>query len=155
MPFPAEPAKPTEAAPSPSAPYEAPAVVAEFVPQNASPVSAPANPPNEKFSFSTALFGNLTKRGRICKHNWFITLFGNHSLDLRDSYLPPYTNIVIIKFFGDVNLIVPPDTAVSYSAIVICGDRVLDTPEPTGADCRQVSLFMLAPLCGSVRITNE
>lgn len=138
----------------PSAPYEEAAstpVVAEYLPPPA-PISPPVS---ENRSFTTALFGNVEKRGRIKRHNWFITFFGNHKLDLRESYLPSgCISIVIIKFFGDANLIVPPGTAVTYNSVTFCGDRVIDTPEPTG-DAPRVTLFMLAPLCGSVRVTNE
>lgn len=125
-------------------------------PVTSTPLVAEAVPasPHSNTSLTIALCGDVKIRGRMARHNWFITLLGNHQFDLRETVLPPDVLIVILKVCGDVNLIVPSNTSVSYHAIMLCGDRVMDASETTG-DGAHVTLTFIAPLCGNLHITNE
>ena len=81
-------------------------------------------------------------RGPIASCNAFITLFGNHKLDLSGLHLPPTVKIWIIKICGNAKLIVPSGTTVSVNSILLCGDSP------------HVKLTFIAPLRGSLEVTN-
>lgn len=117
-------------------------------------VEDPVPPPIKSHNFSITLCGDIRMRGPIATCNVFITLLGNHQLDLSGFQLPPTVKIWIIKICGDVKLIVPPGTTVSVNSIMLCGDRDLDTDVPT-ENGPHVKLTFIAPLCGSLKVTNE
>ena len=123
------------------------------VPPTAVVVEEPVPPPVKTRNFSITLCGDIRMRGPIASCNTFITLFGNHQLDLSGLQLPPSVKIWIIKICGDVKLIVPPGTAVSVNSILLCGDRDVDTDVPT-ENGPHVKLTFIAPLCGSLKVTN-
>lgn len=117
-------------------------------------VEEPVSPPIKTYNFSITLCGDIRMRGPIASCNTFITLFGNHRLDLSGLHLPPTIKIWIIKICGDVKLIVPPGTSVSVNSILLCGDRDVETDVPT-ENGPHVTLTFIAPLCGSLKVTNE
>jgi hypothetical protein len=120
-------------------------------------VEAPVVSPSRKTcSFSLTLCGDIRVRGPIASRNTFITLFGNHQLDISGYELLPQQTVKIctIKICGDVRLIVPPNTTVSVNSIMLCGDRDVDTGCPTTQDAPHVKLIFIAPLCGSLKVTN-
>jgi hypothetical protein len=116
-------------------------------------VEAPVPPPRKTNSFSLTICGDIRIRGPIASRNTFITLLGNHRLDLSGFELPQTTKIRILKICGDASLIVPPNTTVSVNSIMFCGDRDVDIGCPT-QDSPHIKLTFIAPLCGSLKVTN-
>lgn len=131
-------------------PFEEPEIA---VASTAVAVEEPVAPPIKSCNFSITVCGDIRMRGPIASCNTFITLFGNHQLDLLGFQLPPTVKIWIIKICGDVKLIVPLGTTVSINSILLCGDRDVDTDVPT-ENGPHVKLTFIAPLCGSLKVTN-
>jgi predicted membrane protein len=118
-------------------------------------VEEPVLPPHIRTcNFSITVCGDIRIRGPIASCNTFITLLGNHQLDLSGFQLPPTVKIWIIKICGDVKLIVPPGTSVSVNSILLCGDRDVETDVPM-ENGPHVTLTFIAPLCGSIKVTND
>ena len=92
----------------------------------------------------------------IGRRNIYITLCGDHTLDLRRVQFPTTAeriSVVIIKLCGDIRLIVPESVSVSTCAIMLCGDKRIDTAADS-TSFPHVQLTVVT-LCGNVIITNK
>jgi predicted membrane protein len=116
-----------------------------------------SSPITRSYSFNVTLCGDFKLRSTsIGKRNTYITLCGDHTLDLRRTQFPATESIsiVIIKLCGDIRLIVPENVSVSTCTIMLCGDKRIEIAAGNGLSCPHVKLTIVK-LCGNVIITNN
>jgi len=71
------------------------------------------------------LCGDTKIRSVHSGSNYYVSLCGNATIDLRESRLPPasHIKIVIVRLCGDTRVYVPKGTRVSIRRILLCGDK--------------------------------
>jgi hypothetical protein len=134
--------------------YQLPEISVKAYPINESQ----QHPPNFKDkSISIALLGDCKLRpNKISRRNRYITLLGDHKIDLRQAQFPSSGNIsiAIFKLAGDVKLIVPESVSVSVKAFMLCSDkRIEETAEASTSSSPHVKLVIIN-LCGNVVVST-
>lgn len=131
---------------------------------DSSVVAVPVESPhNISYSCIKGNLFNVTLCGdfKLCttsigKRNTFITLCGDHTLDLRRVQFPDSTGIsvVFIKLCGNIRLIVPANVSVSTCAIMLCGDRRIETAAASDSLSIPHVQLTIVQLCGDVVVAN-
>lgn len=115
-------------------------------------------PPNIKESSThITLLGDCKLRSsKISRRNKFITLLGDHTIDLRQAQFPSSgtVSITIIKLAGDIKLIVPESVSVSVKTFMLCSDkRIEETAKASMSSSPHVKLVIIN-LCGDIVVTT-
>jgi hypothetical protein len=88
--------------------------------------AVPASPGRRPARFTAALFGHVTRRGRLRLRGRTIaaSAFGDLDFDLREATIDqPQTTVTIPVAFGNVDVYVPEGVNVDVSGITIFGHR--------------------------------
>jgi hypothetical protein len=123
--------------------------------------STPTSPSSIKGnSFGITLCGDYVSKSSgavLAKRNSFICLCGNHTFDLRQAQFPSNEciSINVLKLCGDLQLIVPPAVSVSTCAVMLCGDRRIETTAAASSDAGPHVNLHLLKLCGDVIVSND